>query len=228
MVPREAPLPTPANFPFQSWRRGIHNSKSISDPAFSVTLPITRQNGLSTLILTCEPRCIGMLNGGCTNSADLIDQRVLPPPVRVVQAVPSGSAGSLFVCAETVLPRSKIRLRVREYLFTVGSSCRLRAPLHLQSALHYTACKRPGGDNALQRIRIYAVWVYFDSRNVNDLRCGYPALTCGRVIVRFSRDSVANIIVFFRFGIRHYGQSSSSYHETTCRHPYTPLDLASK
>src|SRR5271170_1559498 len=136
MVPREAPLPTPANLPFQSWRRGNHNSKSISDLAFSVTLPVTRQNGVSTLILPWAPRRAAMLNGGCTNSADLIDHRGLPAPARLAQSVSSGVAGLLFVvCAETVLLRSRNRLRARECLFTVGSPCRLRAPLHLQSVL---------------------------------------------------------------------------------------------
>src|SRR5271156_2989389 len=119
MVPREAPLPTPANLPFQSWRRGNHNSKSISDLAFSVILPVTRQNGVSTLILPWVPRRAAMLNGGCTNSADLIDHRGLPAPGRVAEFCLSGGGGFFFrVCARDRPAKEKKKPQSQEILFT--------------------------------------------------------------------------------------------------------------
>src|SRR5215469_9330481 len=88
MFPKEAPLPTPSNLPFQTALGGSHTSNRISDSRVGLTVPMTRQNGTDTVTFfpVSWPPLIVTVKGGCTNSAEFTDQGCFRAPASAAQA----------------------------------------------------------------------------------------------------------------------------------------------
>src|SRR5579859_1909244 len=116
----------------------------MSDSAVGLTVPATRQNGTSTVILSCEPRRADIVNGGTWNSADFTDHRASRAPARPAQAVRSDALGPFFVCAGRTLLNSRntynrmvrfiwvsVPLRVKTSMPTATNECPHNTPVRL-------------------------------------------------------------------------------------------------
>src|ERR1700739_4050633 len=99
MVPKEPPLPTPSNLPFQAAGGGNHNSNRMSDLCVAFTAPMMRQNGTATVTffqLSRGPTATDAVNGGCTNSAEFTDHGGFPSSARAAHALTSESVALSF------------------------------------------------------------------------------------------------------------------------------------
>src|SRR6266700_308117 len=108
MLPKEAPLPTPSNLPFQSARGGSHTSNRISDSRVGLTIPVMRQNGTDTVTVfpVSWPPSIVTVNGGCTNSAEFTDHGCFPAPASAAHAFLSGPFVLASDWAQVAAPRN--------------------------------------------------------------------------------------------------------------------------